>query len=176
MAAFAYNAINAQGLESSGVIHAPDSSAAAEQLQARGLLARSLHERSASGEGGARTSFKKVKPRSLQIFARQLATMMRAGVPLIQSFDIVARGSTNPKVTKLLTDIRNFGLMAAIDVRPREDGVGKRGYDILVDCYNSGALVRVTADTIALSPPVIAEHSHIDQIVQRLGESLQRVA
>ena len=40
MAAFAYDAINAQGLESSGVIHAPDVSAAREQLQTRGLLSR----------------------------------------------------------------------------------------------------------------------------------------
>ena len=53
MAAFTYDAINAQGLESSGVIHAPDTVAATEQLQARGLLARSLSERAAIGEDGA---------------------------------------------------------------------------------------------------------------------------
>ena len=83
MAAFTYDAINAQGLESSGVIHAPDTIAATEQLQARGLLARSLSERAASGEDGARTTFKKVKPKSLQIFARQLATMIEAGVSVV---------------------------------------------------------------------------------------------
>jgi len=47
-----------------------------------------------------------IKPKDIAIFTRQIATMMRAGVPLLQSFDIVARGSTNARVTKLLTDIR----------------------------------------------------------------------
>ena len=62
MAAFAYDAINAQGLESSGVIHAPDLGAAREQLQMRGLLPHSLDERAAAGERGATSKFKKVKP------------------------------------------------------------------------------------------------------------------
>ena len=83
MAAFAYDAINAQGLEISGVIHAPDVSAAREQLQTRGLLPHSLAERSAAGERGAASAFKKVKPKSLQIFARQFATMIGAGVSVV---------------------------------------------------------------------------------------------
>ncbi|WP_137892633.1 type II secretion system F family protein [Ramlibacter sp. 2FC] len=49
---------------------------------------------------------KKIKPKDLAIFTRQLATMMKAGVPLLQSFDIVGRGNANPRVTKLLNDIR----------------------------------------------------------------------
>ena len=52
-------------------------------------------------------SGKSIKPKDLAIFTRQLATMMKAGVPLLQSFDIVARGSTNPRMTKLLNDIRS---------------------------------------------------------------------
>lgn len=52
-------------------------------------------------------SGKAIKPKDIAIFTRQLATMMKAGVPLLQSFDIVARGSTNPRVTKLLNDIRS---------------------------------------------------------------------
>lgn len=51
-------------------------------------------------------SGKRIKPRDLAIFTRQLATMMRAGVPLLQSFDIVAKGNPNPSVTKLLNDIK----------------------------------------------------------------------
>ena len=50
---------------------------------------------------------KKIKPRDIAIFTRQLATMMKAGVPLLQSFDIVGRGNPNPSVTKLLNDIRS---------------------------------------------------------------------
>lgn len=49
---------------------------------------------------------KAIKPRDIAIFTRQLATMMKAGVPLLQSFDIVGRGNPNGSVTKLLNDIR----------------------------------------------------------------------
>ena len=49
---------------------------------------------------------KAIKPKDLAIFTRQLATMMKAGVPLLQAFDIVGRGNPNPRVTKLLNDIR----------------------------------------------------------------------
>ncbi|MDP3652574.1 MAG: type II secretion system F family protein [Rhodoferax sp.] len=51
-------------------------------------------------------SGKAIKPKDLAIFTRQLATMMKAGVPLLQAFDIVGRGNPNPSVTKLLNDIR----------------------------------------------------------------------
>ena len=49
---------------------------------------------------------KAVRPKDLAIFTRQLATMMKAGVPLLQAFDIVGRGNPNPSVTRLLYDIR----------------------------------------------------------------------
>ncbi len=52
------------------------------------------------------TSGKRIKPKDIAIFTRQLATMMKAGVPLLQAFDIVGRGNPNPSVTKLLNDIR----------------------------------------------------------------------
>ncbi|MCF8161323.1 MAG: type II secretion system F family protein [Polaromonas sp.] len=50
---------------------------------------------------------KSIKPKDMAIFTRQLATMMKAGVPLLQAFDIVGRGNPNPSVTRLLNDIRN---------------------------------------------------------------------
>ena len=49
---------------------------------------------------------KSIKPKDMAIFTRQLATMMKAGVPLLQAFDIVGRGNPNPSVTRLLNDIR----------------------------------------------------------------------
>ena len=52
------------------------------------------------------SSGRPIKPKDLAIFTRQLATMMKAGVPLLQAFDIVGRGNPNPSVTKLLNDIR----------------------------------------------------------------------
>jgi type IV pilus assembly protein PilC len=51
-------------------------------------------------------SGKKIKPKDIAIFTRQLATMMKAGVPLLQAFDIVGRGNPNPSVAKLLNDVR----------------------------------------------------------------------
>jgi len=53
------------------------------------------------------SSGKRVRPKDIAIFTRQLATMMKAGVPLLQAFDIVGRGNPNPSVTRLLNDIRN---------------------------------------------------------------------
>jgi type IV pilus assembly protein PilC len=68
-------------------------------LRRQGILVQKVKKRRISGGGS-------VKPKDIAILTRQLATMMKAGVPLLQSFDIVARGSTNPRVTKLLNDIR----------------------------------------------------------------------
>lgn len=68
-------------------------------LRRQGILVSKVKKRRLSSGGS-------VKPKDIAIFTRQLATMMKAGVPLLQSFDIVARGSTNPRVTKLLNDIR----------------------------------------------------------------------
>lgn len=52
------------------------------------------------------SSGQKIKPKDIALFTRQLATMMKAGVPLLQAFDIVGRGNANPSVAKLLNDIR----------------------------------------------------------------------
>ncbi len=69
-------------------------------LRRQGILVTKVKKRRLSG-GRA------IKQKDIAIFTRQLSTMMRAGVPLIQSFDIVARGSTNPRMTRMLTDIRS---------------------------------------------------------------------
>ncbi len=52
-------------------------------------------------------SGKKITDKDISLFTRQLATMMKAGVPLLQSFDIVAKGHANPSVSKLIQDIRS---------------------------------------------------------------------
>jgi type IV pilus assembly protein PilC len=69
------------------------------QLRRQGVLVTKVKKRRMRGG----TS---IKQKDIAIFTRQLATMMKAGVPLLQAFDIVARGATNPRMTKLLTDIR----------------------------------------------------------------------
>jgi type IV pilus assembly protein PilC len=69
-------------------------------LRRQGILVNKVKKRRLTGG-------KSIKQKDIAIFTRQLTTMMRAGVPLIQAFDIVARGSTNPRMTRLLTDIRS---------------------------------------------------------------------
>ncbi|MDP3825081.1 MAG: type II secretion system F family protein, partial [Polaromonas sp.] len=68
-------------------------------LRRQGVLATKIKKR------GMRSG-KSIKPRDIAIFTRQLATMMKAGVPLLQAFDIVGRGNANASVTKLLNDVR----------------------------------------------------------------------
>ena len=68
-------------------------------LRRQGVLPSKIKKRKSGGG-------KSIKPKDLAIFTRQLATMMKAGVPLLQAFDIVGRGNPNGNVTKLLNDIR----------------------------------------------------------------------
>lgn len=73
-------------------------------------------------------------------------------------------------------DIRNLGLVGAVELEPSPDGPGKRSYDIFLRCYEKGVLVRYTGDIIALTPPLIIETSEIDRIVEVLGEALAEYA
>jgi len=73
-------------------------------------------------------------------------------------------------------DIRNIGLVGAIELSPNADGPGKRGYNAFVDAFESGLLVRVTGDVIAMSPPLIVEKSEIDQILDILSQVIRRAA
>ena len=73
-----------------------------------------------------------------------------------------------------VVDIRNLGLVGAIELASRDGAPGARAYDIFVDCFQKGLLIRVTGDTIALSPPLIIESSEIGSIVSILGDALKR--
>jgi len=73
-------------------------------------------------------------------------------------------------------DIRAIGLVAGVELSSRPDAVGARGYDVMVDCFNSGLVLRNSGDSLALSPPLIVERSHIDDIVAMLSDALKRAA
>jgi beta-alanine--pyruvate transaminase len=73
-------------------------------------------------------------------------------------------------------DIRNIGLVGGIELAPRPGEPGKRAFDVFLDCYEKGVLIRTTGDTIALSPPLIIERGQIDQIVDTLRGAINRVA
>jgi beta-alanine--pyruvate transaminase len=74
-----------------------------------------------------------------------------------------------------LIDIRNLGLIGVIELSARPGAVGARAFDVFTDCYAGGLLVRPAGDTLALSPPLIVEKSHIDQMMGTLAAALKRV-
>jgi type IV pilus assembly protein PilC len=82
-----------------GELRAVSEAAANATLRRQGILVQKV--RAVKRRGGG-----KVTPKDIALFTRQLATMMKAGVPLLQSFDIVSKGASNPAVAKLLTDIK----------------------------------------------------------------------
>lgn len=74
-------------------------------------------------------------------------------------------------------DIRNFGLIGAIEMAPRPNAPGARAYDVFTNCFfDKNVLIRVTGDVIALSPPLILEKRHIDQLFQKIGEAIRETA
>lgn len=73
-------------------------------------------------------------------------------------------------------DVRNIGLVGGIELEPIADSPGKRAFDVFLDCWERGVLVRTTGDTVALSPPLIIEKAHIDQLVGTLADALKRAA
>ncbi|MBL8337991.1 MAG: type II secretion system F family protein [Rhodoferax sp.] len=87
------------GKQVRGEIRAVGENQVLASLRRQGVIPGKIKKRRTSSGGT-------IKPKDLAIFTRQLATMMKAGVPLLQAFDIVGRGNPNPRVTKLLNDIR----------------------------------------------------------------------
>ncbi len=72
-------------------------------------------------------------------------------------------------------DVRTIGLVAGIELEPRPGAPTKRGTALFQKCFDAGLLVRATGDTIALSPPLILESTHIDEMVGRIGELIATV-
>ena len=73
-------------------------------------------------------------------------------------------------------DIRNIGLIGGVELTPLAGEPAKRAFNIFLDCYDKGLLVRTTGDTVALSPPLIIEREQIDQIIDTLRGALRRAA
>ena len=73
-------------------------------------------------------------------------------------------------------DVRNIGLVAGIELASRPGAVGARAYETFVKCFERGVLIRVTGDIIALSPPLICQQNHIDELISTLTDVLKTVA
>ena len=99
---FTYKGIDRNGRKVSGEIHADNQLTVKSQLLKQGIRVKSINKQITLFE-----SKKAIKPADIAVFTRQLATMLKAGVPLVQSFDIVADGLDNPSMRKLILEIKN---------------------------------------------------------------------
>jgi beta-alanine--pyruvate transaminase len=75
-----------------------------------------------------------------------------------------------------VVDIRNYGLIGAVELEPRPGKPGARAFDVFLKCFERGVMVRVTGDTVALSPPLIIEENQIAQIVDTLAGAIRDTA
>jgi type IV pilus assembly protein PilC len=151
MAAFAYSAIAADGLAQAGEIHAPNPDAAREQLRIRGLLAERLEELPASGEEGARTAFKKVKPKTLQIFSRQFATMIEAGLNVVSSLVILEEQTDDEYFASVAKEIRadvEGGLLLS-QALARHPKIFSRLYVSMVEAGEAAGILDQVLDRVA---------------------------
>jgi type IV pilus assembly protein PilC len=152
MAAYAYTAINAQGLELTGEVHAPTLDAAREQLRVRGLLADLLEELPASGEDGVRTALKKIKPKSLQVFSRQFATMIQAGLNVVTSLSILEH-QTDDKylglvISEVRADVEGGSLLS--QALARHPKVFSRLYVAMVEAGEAAGILDEVLDRLAV--------------------------
>ncbi len=73
-------------------------------------------------------------------------------------------------------DIRNYGLIGAVELEPRAGKPAARGFEVFLKCFERGVMVRQTGDTIAMSPPLIIEQKQIERIVETLGAAIRETA
>ena len=97
---FVWQGVDRQNRPAQGEMRAASEAVVRSTLQRQGIRVLKIKKRRVKAG-------KTIKPKDIALFTRQLSTMIKAGVPLLQSFDIVARGSENPKMTKLLLAIKS---------------------------------------------------------------------
>src|SRR4051795_1799224 len=154
MASYAYTAINAQGLEMDGVISANDLDAAREQLRVKGLLAKSLNEVDQGG-GVANKSIgsfgKPVKPKSLQIFSRQFATMIEAGLNVVGALVILEDQTDDQGLAVVVVELRKdveSGLLLS-EAMGKHPKVFSRLYVSMVEAGEAAGILDIVLDRVA---------------------------
>ncbi len=152
MASFAYSAINAQGAELSGEISASDLNSAREQLRVKGLLAQTLKELSDGGGIGA-TSIggKKVKAKSLQIFSRQFATMIEAGLNVVSALVILEEQTDDQALGAVIHELRKDveGGLLLSEAMARHPKVFSRLYISMVEAGEAAGILDIVLDRVA---------------------------
>ena len=153
MASFAYSAINAQGALLNGELQAPDLSAAREQLRLRGLLPERLDQLSSDDDAAQdRVEVKGVKPKSLQVFSRQFATMIEAGLSVVASLVILEEQTEDKNLAEVIGQVRERrrGRHAAL----RGDGAAPKVFDRLyiamVEAGEAAGILDNVLDRVAI--------------------------
>ncbi len=98
---FQWEGTDKKGKKLKGEMRAPGQAAVNVMLRRQGITPLKVKKTGGLGKGG------KITEKDITMFTRQLATMMKSGVPLLQAFDIVGKGHSNPAVARLLMDIKN---------------------------------------------------------------------
>jgi type IV pilus assembly protein PilC len=156
VATFAYSAINAEGLAFDGTLTASDQVTALGLLRQQGLLPDRIEEI----EGGATNSraaassgaFKAVKPKSLQIFSRQFATMIGAGLNVIGSLVILEQQSGDPVLSATIGQLREdveSGLLLS-EAMARHPKVFSRLYVAMVEAGEAAGVLDIVLDRVAM--------------------------
>jgi beta-alanine--pyruvate transaminase len=99
--------------------------------------------------------------------------LLTRAATLAQYWEDLAHGL---KGSPHVIDVRNIGLVAGIELESRPGAPGARGYETFLKAYEMGVLTRYTGDTIALSPPLIVERAHIDQIFETLKRAILAIS
>lgn len=99
---YAWEGLDRKGAKQTGEINGHNPALVKAQLRKQGINPTKVRKKSVSIFGAG----KKIKPLDIAFFSRQMATMMKAGVPLLQSFDIISEGSDNPNMRKLVDDLK----------------------------------------------------------------------
>ena len=129
----------------------PDPAAAREQLRIRGLLARKLNELPASGDDGVRSVFKAVKPKSLQIFSRQFATMIDAGLNVVGALVILEEQTDDKYLAAVVRELRadvEGGLLLS-QAMARHPKVFSRLYVSMVEAGEAAGILDIVLDRVA---------------------------
>ena len=79
------------------------------------------------------------------------------------------------KGTKNVIDIRNMGLIAAVEIQAKEGAIGARGFETMKKAWDLGVMIRANGDTIAFSPPLIVENNQIDQMFEATKKAIESI-
>jgi len=79
------------------------------------------------------------------------------------------------KGTKNVIDIRNMGLIAAVEIQAKEGAIGARGFETMKKAWDLGVMIRANGDTIAFSPPLIVENNQIDQMFDTTKKAIESI-